>query len=725
MAISGKFLADFESFYSACQKAEVSLQSFETGGAKVEKSLNRLSNAFTGQRTIQDATLMTEAIARVGGATTLTAAEQARVNRLVSEAIEKYKALGQQAPPAILALAEATRRIEPPVTAADKAMGLLKSSFGQFTAANLATTAITAVVSELQALVALGAKLPGLQNSFGSLARGLGQDSQAMLSAMSAATKGLVADFDLMQSANKAMLLGLPVTTQTMGDLAKTATVLGRAMGIDATKALDDLITALGRSSPMILDNLGLTVKVAEANDAYAKKLHTTADALTPTQQKMAFYEAAMEAARAKTKELGDQTLTLSERVSSAWTSIGNVITTTTGSINEGMGLVMSNGKAFLVFLENAKNFGFGAALGLSGTVAQLSAPHAPHADVNLSLPTNPLDEYRKHLDQVTASVTKLSAEEQALIVRGTAIGENAKEIATALQNVSQAEVEAFLATKKARDEAIAAAASVAKAWKDMWFDAKMIAVRTIKEQTDELLKEFARQRDAAYQAQKDLLALVTGQRARLAAAAGTGPTPDEALAAKHEATVRDITFKGAAAGPGFGSATQEALANEFQEFQSAFDAETKRLNDAMATMFSTTLPAAVTAPELPNAAKVAAESMGGPFIATFNRISQSADAAMAHVTSVIGALVQTDAYKAITGVIAPGFGTAERINRESLTNIGLTRPGIGTGGLGGGINLTINAQGGNYDTPAGQQQFYQKVSGAVETALKRAGVRF
>ena len=48
-------------------------------------------------------------------------------------------------------------------------------------------------------------------------------------------------------------------------------------MGQDATKSLDDLITALGRSSPMILDNLGLSVKLGEANEKYAQKLGKTA----------------------------------------------------------------------------------------------------------------------------------------------------------------------------------------------------------------------------------------------------------------------------------------------------------------------------------------------------------------------------------------------------------------------------------------------------------------
>jgi predicted nucleic acid-binding Zn-ribbon protein len=112
MAISGKFAADFESFYSAVQKAEVSLRSFEQGGEKVSAALTRMGNAFSGQKIIQDATVMTESIRRAGGASILTAKEMASVNATVTEAIAKYKALGGTAPPAMHELAAATQKAE-------------------------------------------------------------------------------------------------------------------------------------------------------------------------------------------------------------------------------------------------------------------------------------------------------------------------------------------------------------------------------------------------------------------------------------------------------------------------------------------------------------------------------------------------------------------------------------------------------------------------------------
>jgi hypothetical protein len=109
MALTGTFEADFSSFYSAVQQATVELRSFETGANKVETSLERMANKFSGQKVIQDAQLMTEAIAQLGGASTLTEAELARVGRVASEAVEKMRAIGMDVPKGMQDLAAATK----------------------------------------------------------------------------------------------------------------------------------------------------------------------------------------------------------------------------------------------------------------------------------------------------------------------------------------------------------------------------------------------------------------------------------------------------------------------------------------------------------------------------------------------------------------------------------------------------------------------------------------
>jgi hypothetical protein len=79
MAITGRFEADFESFYTAVNKAEAKLTDFQSGAGKVESSLNRMVDSFSGRRLIQEATLSAEAIERIGGTSKLTADELQKV----------------------------------------------------------------------------------------------------------------------------------------------------------------------------------------------------------------------------------------------------------------------------------------------------------------------------------------------------------------------------------------------------------------------------------------------------------------------------------------------------------------------------------------------------------------------------------------------------------------------------------------------------------------------
>lgn len=191
------------------------------------------------------------------------------------------------------------------------AMGTAIGTFvGRF-----AYDAVRRLGGELIEIAQRGIELAPVQQAFENLTAAIGQSGNEMVAVSREKTKGLIADLDLMASANKALLLGLPVTKDSFGTLAESAVVLGKAMKLDAKQSLDDFITALGRSSPMILDNLGLTVKVGEANEAYARSLGKTSSQLTENEKKLAFYNAAVDAAKQKVEELGGIHLTLDDHV--------------------------------------------------------------------------------------------------------------------------------------------------------------------------------------------------------------------------------------------------------------------------------------------------------------------------------------------------------------------------------------------------------------------------
>lgn len=94
MPVTAKFIADFTNFDSQVQRAETKLTSFEKGLGRVDKDLEKLGNQFSGQRLIQQATLMEKAIRDIGGTAELTKSELEQVGNTMKAAVEKMQARG-------------------------------------------------------------------------------------------------------------------------------------------------------------------------------------------------------------------------------------------------------------------------------------------------------------------------------------------------------------------------------------------------------------------------------------------------------------------------------------------------------------------------------------------------------------------------------------------------------------------------------------------------------
>jgi len=109
MALTGVLGADFSKFTDAVDAAELKLRSFESGASKVESSLSRMGNAFSGQKVVQDATLMAKVFEDMGGAASFTEKELARMSVTAREAVEKLEALGKDVPDGIRRLADETK----------------------------------------------------------------------------------------------------------------------------------------------------------------------------------------------------------------------------------------------------------------------------------------------------------------------------------------------------------------------------------------------------------------------------------------------------------------------------------------------------------------------------------------------------------------------------------------------------------------------------------------
>ena len=120
-----------------------------------------------------------------------------------------------------------------------------------------------------------------------------GKDVTKVFEEIKEASGGLVSNRDLVAAANQAIALGIPI--EKLGKLMEVARYRARLFGTDVSQAFSDIVTGIGRLSPMILDNLGITVKLGEVYDEYAKKLNKTADQLTAQEQKQALLNAVLE----------------------------------------------------------------------------------------------------------------------------------------------------------------------------------------------------------------------------------------------------------------------------------------------------------------------------------------------------------------------------------------------------------------------------------------------
>lgn len=130
MAVSAKFQADFTSFYDAVQKAEVQLRGLDAGAGRVEKSLDRMSNSLAGTRLIQDATLMANAVERVGGTSKLTQAELQRIGTQAREAAEKMQRMGIGVPENLRKIVDAAKPVESSLGNLAAGAGKLAAAFG-------------------------------------------------------------------------------------------------------------------------------------------------------------------------------------------------------------------------------------------------------------------------------------------------------------------------------------------------------------------------------------------------------------------------------------------------------------------------------------------------------------------------------------------------------------------------------------------------------------------
>ena len=137
--------------------------------------------------------------------------------------------------------------------------GLTKSLSGLRVGYAAVAGVLTGVVA--QALGKSVKAFQSFQQASQATEKQFGKDADQIIKKLRDVSKGTVSNTDLIVSANKAMALNVTQDLGTMADLMEVARVRGQALGLDTTQAFNDIVTGIGRGSPLILDNLGIITK--------------------------------------------------------------------------------------------------------------------------------------------------------------------------------------------------------------------------------------------------------------------------------------------------------------------------------------------------------------------------------------------------------------------------------------------------------------------------------
>jgi chromosome segregation ATPase len=199
----------------------------------------------------------------------------------------------------------------------DKELGGVADQINKFGAgtAKLAGT-IVGVGAAMKATFDLGeqgAQVLQTAESFDLLLNKIGA-APDLLEKLRAASNGTISDMQLMSS-TATLLAGtqgdlamqLADATPRLLEIAKAANKLNPSLG-DTAYMYESIATGVKRASPLILDNLGLTIRIEEANQKYANSLGKTAEELTSEEQKLALLNATLQAGDTLIQQVGGTT---------------------------------------------------------------------------------------------------------------------------------------------------------------------------------------------------------------------------------------------------------------------------------------------------------------------------------------------------------------------------------------------------------------------------------
>ena len=223
-----------------------------------------------------------------------------------------------------------------------KSGGLMAALTGPVGKATAALAGFGIAAKKAFDLAQAGAAISQTSQSFDMLMTKVGASSDH-LDLLRTAAQGTVSDMQLMSS-TATLLAGaqgeladqLAQSTPQLLEIAKAAQKLNPSLG-DTTFLYDSLATGVKRASPMILDNLGLTIRIGEANEKYAEALGKTVEQLTADEQKQALLNETLRAGAVLIEQAGGNTVSATDKFNILNTTVANTTDRLKVMLFEGM----------------------------------------------------------------------------------------------------------------------------------------------------------------------------------------------------------------------------------------------------------------------------------------------------------------------------------------------------------------------------------------------------
>jgi hypothetical protein len=279
-------------------------------------------------------------------AATLDDAEQARIATLLKSEDQAKQAAGarreeiRQARLAISAAKEEEAAVKQAIAAEKQREAAIRRT-GE--TASRAASAVAAIPAQGGGFMQLSAGIGSIVTGLGTLAAGaeravriadeaasqslkaqqVSANLQVSIGGARQAFKGYVDDIELARIANMAFELGVVKTGDELTALAKGVQAKSERLGVGATELFDNAVTGIGRGSALILDNLGIILDQAKAEEIYAEALGKTVEELTAYEKAQSFAKAAtIEIAKA-----GEEATVSVDGLASSWRQAATDVT--------------------------------------------------------------------------------------------------------------------------------------------------------------------------------------------------------------------------------------------------------------------------------------------------------------------------------------------------------------------------------------------------------------